>query len=56
MNKKPRTKEPLTLGDLILAVSTSSRNNQELVATVSHMCRSGIMRGSDGQQIRVVSS
>lgn len=44
MNKRLKTSQPrsgLTLGDLILAVSSSSHNNRETVAAVADLLESG---------------
>ena len=44
MNKRLKTSHPhstLTLGDLILAVSSSSRNSRETAATITDLLRSG---------------
>jgi hypothetical protein len=44
MNKPLKTSRPhsnFTLGDLILAVSSSSRNSREAAAAVTHLLRSG---------------
>lgn len=50
MNKRLNTSQPrssLTLGDLILAVSSSSRNNRESVAAITDLLRSGRVGLSD---------
>lgn len=44
---KPTSRKPaktLTLGDLVLAVSTSSRNSREVVATVADLLDTGFVR------------
>lgn len=44
MNKSLKASQPrtsLTLGDLILAVSSSSHDNRETIAAVTDMLRSG---------------
>jgi hypothetical protein len=44
---------PLSLGDLILAVSSSSRNSQETVAAVADLLESGrVCLESNGRRIR----
>lgn len=50
MNKPLKTTTPrasLTLGDLIMAVSSSSRNKRETVAAVTDLLRSGRVCLSD---------
>ena len=50
MNKSLKTSQShsgLTLGDLILAVSSSSRNNRETVAAITDLLRSGRVCLSD---------
>lgn len=48
---KPRTK--LSLGDLILAVSSCTKNTKETVATVADLLASGRVRvKSDGRFIK----
>jgi hypothetical protein len=46
MNKPPNTvhRTPLTLGDLILAVSSSSRNNYEAAAALADLFNTGRVR------------
>ncbi|PYL06193.1 MAG: hypothetical protein DME34_09530 [Verrucomicrobia bacterium] len=49
---KPRSKK-LSLGDLIVAVSSCTRNTKETVATVADLLASGKVRvQSDGRFIR----
>ena len=50
MNKRLKTSHPrsgLTLGDLILAVSSSSRSSRESVAAITDLLRSGRVCLSD---------
>ncbi len=44
------TNRSLTLGDLILAVSTNSRNNRETLAAMTDLLESGRVRLQSGQK------
>ncbi len=44
------TNRSLTLGDLILAVSTNSRNNRETLAAMTDLLGSGRVRLQSGQK------
>ncbi len=50
---KKATRAEYSLGDLILAVSSYSRNNRETVAAVADLLESGKVRlNSNGRKIR----
>ena len=58
MNTRLKTSQPrasLTLGDLILAVSSSSHSNRETVAAVTDLLRSGRVCLHRRCQVRVVA-
>ena len=59
MNKHLKTTQPraaLTLGDLILAVSSSSHSKGETLAAVTDLLRSGCVRIAHRRcQVRVVA-
>lgn len=51
--KKSQRASSLSLGDLILAVSSSSRNNRETIAAVADLLESGRVRlDSNGRKVR----
>lgn len=51
MNKNLKTsKRSLTLGDLIMAVSTNSRNNRETLAAMTDLLESGRVRLQSGHK------
>ena len=52
-SKRPRNPETLLLGDLIVAVTDASRNNQEAVAAVADLLDRGRVRlVSNGRKVR----
>jgi hypothetical protein len=52
-NLKKATRANYSLGDLILAVSTFSKNNRETVAAVADLLESGRVRlSSQGRKVR----
>ena len=58
MNKPLKTSQPrsgLTLGDLILAVSSSSHSNRETVAAVTDLLRSGRVCLHHRCKVRIVA-
>lgn len=52
MKKKPRNPHP-SLGDLILAVASVSRNNREAVAAVADLLESGRVTLARGTKAKV---
>jgi len=59
MNKRMKTSTPrsgFTLGDLILAVSSSSRSERETAAAVTDLLRSGRARlNNHGYKLRIAA-
>ena len=52
-NRKSDHAAPLCLGDLILAVSSCSRNNRETIAAVADLLESGrVQLQSGGRKVR----
>jgi hypothetical protein len=52
-NLKTASRAPYSLGDLILAVSSYSKNNRETVAAVADLLESGQVRlSSHGRKVR----
>jgi hypothetical protein len=52
-NQNQKSQRNLSLGDLILAVSSCSKNNRETVAAVADLIESGTVRfQSNGRKIR----
>jgi hypothetical protein len=52
-NLKNAQRAPYSLGDLILAVSSFSKNNRETVAAVADLLESGRVRlSSQGRKVR----
>ena len=50
---KKSTRANLSLGDLILAVSSASKNNRETIAAVADLLDSGKVRfSSNGRKVR----
>lgn len=53
MKKTLKTQSPLTLGDLVVAVSSVSRNLNEAAAAMSDLLESGRVRlSSSGRTVR----
>jgi hypothetical protein len=53
MKRRKVTTRPLSLGDLIAAVSTYSKTNEETVATVADLFASGQVRlMNNGRKVR----